>query len=257
MNEARNTSAIAEISAALTTEFDLPGLLAIVADQARIGLDASSVVVLLLDRRHSLGDSAFHVVAEATGDGSVSNFDFGIPGPALVSARDGVVAMIDDLADANDTRWPEYGRRALASGLRAVRAFPIASLRTPLGSMVVHTKDPWGTSRSQVFGQIMANLSAVALGNASIGNRHVDTTNTIESLLDGTKIISVATGMIAEVLGLDVRDAQLALSRLARAHGKTVTEYAQVIVDAQAADPTASEPDWVRPPDPFPPHAIG
>jgi hypothetical protein len=257
MNDARNASAIAEISAALTTEFDLPALLAIVAEQARIGLSASSAVLLLLDRRRPLEDSGFHVVAEAIGDGLVSDFDFSVPGPAVVSARDGVVAMIDDLADADDTRWPEYRRRALASGVRAVRAFPIAALRVPLGSMVIHTAEPWGTARSQVYGQIMANLSAVALGNASIGDRRIDTANTIEALLEGTKIIAVATGMIAEVLALDVGAARLALSRLARAHGKTVTAYAQVIVESQAADPSASDPDWARPPDPFPPHAIG
>jgi hypothetical protein len=103
---------------------------------------------------------------------------------------------------ADDTRWPAYRQSALAAGMRAVRAFPIVSLHVPLGSIVVHTHEPRGSSRSTTFGQTLANLTAVALSSATVDDRRVETSNSIEALLDGTMVIASATGMLAEVFGL-------------------------------------------------------
>jgi hypothetical protein len=121
------------------------------------------------------------------------------------------------------------------------------SLRVPLGSMVVHVDEPWGASRSSTFAQILANLTAVALASSAVDERRVDTSNSIEALLAGRTAIASATGMLAEVLGLSVEEAQRALNRLARAHGSSVTAYSQVIVEAHDRDPSA-DPFWARPP---------
>lgn len=257
MNTQQTGSAIAEVSATLSTDFDLPALLVTIADHALSGLDAACAVVLLLDRREACGERGVHVIAEAVRDGAVADVDLHAAGPALVSASDGAITMVDDLSLADDTRWPEYRRRALAAGMRAVRAFPIVSLQVPLGSLVIHTHDAWGSSRSGTFGQILANLTAVALSSAAVDNRRVAVSDSIEALLDGSMVIGSATGMLAEVLGLPVDEARHALNRLARSKGASVTEYARMIMEAHDRDPSETEPSWARPAELPPPQQIG
>ena len=251
-------TAIAEVSARLSAGDDLPSLLAMIADQSRRALGASSTVIVLMGRRHRLEDDGVHVVGESLEDGvNVSDVpDVHTDGPALLSAREGVVAMIDDLSVAEDTRWPAYRQRAMAVGVRAVRAFPIRSLGTSLGSLVVHAAEPWGTSRSHTFGQVMADLAAVALGSAAADRRRLDIADNVEKLLERGVVIASATGMLAEVLGLDVDEASRTLGELARAHGTTEASHAATIVAAHDGDPTASDPAWARMPDHEPPPPV-
>ncbi|MET0700021.1 MAG: ANTAR domain-containing protein [Mycobacterium sp.] len=254
MNATHADLAIAELSAALTDDFDLAALLTSVAEHARVGLDAYSAVVVLVENRNAEGIGV-QIVAEALRDGDVADLDFHLTGPGLLSARDGAITMIDDLRQADDTRWPEYRNIALAAGMCAVRAYPIVSLGVSLGSLVVHTAEPWGTARAHTFGQIMANLAALALSSAMIDRRRVDTTNTIQTLLEGRVTIASATGILSEVLDLDVTQARLALHRLAHAHGRSVSAHARAVVTGYNASPTTADASagWARPPELLPP----
>jgi GAF domain-containing protein len=247
--------AIAEVSAALTGDFDLAALLTTVAEHARVELEACSAVVLLLENDPDSQRVDVQIVAEAVRDGVVADLDFTTTGPGLVSASDGAVTMIDDLQQADGTRWPEYRRVALASGARGVRAFPIVSLGISLGSLVVHTDEPWGSARPQTFGQIMANLVAVALASAMTDKRRVDTTNTIQTLLEGRLVIASATGILSEMLDLDVDEARRALSRLARAHGRSVSAHARAVVGGHNENPENAGVGnvWAQPPELLPP----
>jgi hypothetical protein len=258
MNATRTRLAVAELTATLTTDFDLPTFLNMVAEHARTGFDAYSAVVILLDHRHTMGEAGIQIVAEALREHIDADLSFHTAGPGLVSARDGAVTMIDDLADAHDTRWPKYRERAGAAGMRGVRAFPVTALGAPLGSLVVHTDEPWGQLRPNDFGQVLANLTAIALSDGASDTRRVGTANTVETVLQGTIVINTATGIVAQTLGLSVGEARLRLIRLARAHGVTVTEHARAIVDAQNDQP--SNPGalgvFEPPPDLTPPRHI-
>jgi GAF domain-containing protein len=242
---------IAGVLAALADDFDPPALLATIADHARSGLNAYSVVVMLLDRQAQTEEVGVEIVAEAVPSGVPVDLDFQTSGPGLHGAVEGVVTMIDDLNLAADTRWPAYRQSALAAGMSAVRAFPIVSLGVSVGALVVHTDEPWGSDRPNAFGQIMANLIAVALASGVVDRRQLDTGRTIETLLEGRVAIASASGILAEVLDLDVRPARLTLNRLARAHGRSVSAHAREIVNRHNADPSRSSPaaSWARPPD--------
>jgi hypothetical protein len=256
VNTKQAHSAIAELSATLTTDFDVPALLAAIADHARMGHDAVRAAVLLVDQRRGLADNGIHVVAEAPVHTLVGDMELLTTGPALASATDGIVTMIDDLAASDDTRWPNFRRRALDAGIRATRAFPIVALRVPLGSIVVHTAEPWGSTRSSTFGQTLANIAAIALSSGVVEHRRVDISNSIEALLGGATAVATATGILAEVLDVDIDEARGELSRLARAHGARVTAYGRVIVEAHDRDPSDPEPGWSRPPELPPPPRI-
>ena len=102
----------------------------------------------------------------------------------------------------------------------------------------------------------LANLAAVALSSAAVEDRRVDTSNSIEALLDGTVVIASATGMLAEVLSVSVEEAQRTLGRLARANDVGVTAQARAIVEAHDRDQSNVDPAWARPPDLRPPRHI-
>ncbi len=238
MTPQRDQLAIAALTAMLADEFDLPTVLDTVAYNARASFDASSAAVVLLGARDGTDDLGMQVVAEALPQSTDSDLSFLTSGPALASARDGAVTMVADLADASDTRWPTYRRDALRAGMRGVRAFPLVLLGSSVGTLVIHTGDPWGAQRPNAVGQTLANLAAIAISIAPhLSQRRGDTKDTIESVLQGTVTIATATGIVAELADLDVAAARLQLHRLARAHQATVGSYAERIVTAFNSDP--------------------
>jgi GAF domain-containing protein len=238
MTAARDRLAIADLTTTLAGDFDLPTLLETIAHDARTGLQASSAAVVLRDDGHRTGDAGVQVVAEALPRTTDADLRLLTAGPVLESARDGAVTMIPDLADTEDTRWPDYRRDALRAGMRGMRAFPLTVLGLPVGALVVHTGEPWGVQRPSELGQILANLAAIAISIAPHSHqRRSDTGDTVESLLQGTILIATATGIIAELNQTDPSYARLQLHRLARAYQVTVSDHAERIVTAYNDDP--------------------
>ncbi len=237
MTAAQNRLAIAELTATLTTDFDLPTVLSTIAADACHGYAAVSAVVTLLDDRGD--DATIRVVAEALREPIDADLGFVSSGPGFDTARGGGVTMIADLAEVHDTRWPGYRHDALRAGMRGMRAFPVTTLGTSMGALVVHTDDPWGVVRPNDLGQTLANLTALALSIAPhAATRRITTEDLIESLLQGTSTIASAIGIVAEHLGGTAEQARLTLHRLARAHGVTVSSHAAAIVAAHDSDPT-------------------
>lgn len=260
MTAARNRLAIADLTATLTTEFDLPTVLSTIAYDACRGYTAVSAVVGLLDGGDVDGDAEVRVVAEALREPTDTDFGFVATGPAYESARDGAVTMIADLAESHDTRWPDYRREALRAGLRGMRAFPVTAMGARMGSLVVHTDEPWGTARPNDLGQTLANLTALALSIAPRTDvRRTTSEDLIASVLQGSATIASATGIVAETLGSTIEQARLTLNRLARAHGVTVSAHAADIVAAYDRDPSAdlaAHALLTTPPQLLPPTAI-
>lgn len=255
MTAARNRLAIADLTATLTTDFDLPTVLNAIAFDACRGYTAFSAVVGLLDDRD--GDAELRVVAEALREPTDSDLAFVAVGPAFESARDGAVTMIPDLSQPRDTRWPEYRREALRAGVYGMRAFPVTALGARMGALVVHTDEPWGSARPNDLGQTLANLTALALSIAPHPDiRRSTTEDLVASVLQGSATIATAIGLIAEALGGSIDQARLTLNRLARAHGVTVSAHAAAVVAAYDRDPAAdlaahellSTPPQLRPP---------
>jgi hypothetical protein len=231
------STAIAMVTRSMVHEFDIPTILQIVADRARVCFDAHSAIVVLLDPRHVAGTTPVHVVAEATIDGVNMNPLLSISGPALDSARSGATALVIDLSDADDTRWPDYRRRALKAGFRGVRAFPIIGVGAPLGSVVIHTIGPWSDRLPNQAGHVFADLTSLALSAGSGEGLSGRIDDTVDDVLEGTTLVATAVGIIAQVRDSDIHEARLTLMRLARARGVTPTEHARAILDAQRRDP--------------------
>lgn len=232
------STAIATVTRSMVHDFDLPTVLQNVADQTQVCFQADSAVVVLLDPHRIAGTAALHIVAEASIDAVNTHSLLSTVGPALDSARSGATALVADLVEADDTRWPEYRRRALEAGLRGVRAYPILGGPAPLGSVVIHTAQPWRPNQPNQAGQVFADLTALALA-AGMGDGHssVRLDEAVDAVLEGTTAVATAVGIIAEARGLDISVARLLLTRLARARGITPTDHARAILEAQRENP--------------------
>jgi hypothetical protein len=237
MSDLQNRVAIADMTGSLTTDFDLPTLLQTVAGHARDGFDAFSAVIVLRDDRRSTAGDDLHIVAEACRANVGADPELNTTGPALSSAHDGALTLVNDLG-ADDTRWPDYRRRALSAGLRGVRAYPIKSLSASVGSLVIHTERPWDESEQpSEFGQILANIVAIGLARGASVGRTSSVAESVDTVLEGTTIVATAIGIIAEHRHLQIVEARHLLTRLARAHGVTVTAHARAVVSAQDSSP--------------------
>lgn len=234
---AQVSTAIAAVTSAMVREFDLPTVLQSVAEHACSCFGAYSAVVVLLDPRHVAGSAALHVVAESSRRTLDPSPLINTVGPALDSARTGATALIEDLSSTGDTRWPQYRRRALDAGLRGVRAFPVLGVSEGIGSIVIHTEEPWTADSPNQAGQVFADLTALALSSGGGGDRVDAVEASIDAVLEGTTIIATAAGMLAQARGLDIAAARLMLTRLARAHGRTPTAHARAILAAQRRHP--------------------
>jgi hypothetical protein len=258
MNTTQTRLAIADLTATLATDFDVPTVLHAVAQHARQCFDAASAAVILFDSRHTDG-TGIQIVAEAMRENTIADPHLHISGPGLSSARDGAIAMIADLEhDADPARWLDYRRRASRAGLRSVRAFPIKTMTLPVGSLVIHAEEPWGNERPNDFGQILADLTAIALSMGTVNGRATTTAETVATVLDGTMVVATAVGILAEYFDLDLDDARTRLRRLARAHQATPTAQATAIVSAQRRHPRdpGTEPALHFPADLIPPRHI-
>lgn len=259
MDTTQTRIAIADVTSTLTTDFDLPTLLQTVADHARSGYDAYSAVIVLLDERRTVGTGGLHIVAEASRTDSSADWSLNTSGPALVSARDGAGAQVTDLTVVDDSRWPDYRARAVHAGLRGVRAFPLRTPNAAIGSMVVHTEAPWGSNEQPGdFGQILADLTAVALSGGTIAGRRDSVAGTVDAVLEGTVVVTTAVGIVAEYFRTSIAEARHRLARLARARGVTVTDHARAVVAAQEQSPRnpAATGVFDPPPDLTPPRHI-
>jgi GAF domain-containing protein len=259
MNTAQTRLAIADLTATLATDFDVPTVLHAVAQHARQCFGAASAAVILFDSRRTDG-TAVQIVAEAMREDTIAEPHLHISGPGLSSARDGAVAMIADLDDdsVEFRRWPDYRRRARETGLRSVRAFPIKAMALPLGSLVVHDDKPWGAQRPNDFGQILADLTAIALSMGTEHGRAATTADTVAAVLDGTAVVATAVGILAEYFDLDLDAARARLRRLARARQLTPTAQAVAVVHAQNKYPRdpGTDPALHFPAQPTPPRHI-
>ncbi|WP_328813639.1 GAF domain-containing protein [Rhodococcus sp. NBC_00297] len=231
MNTTPTRLALADITATLITRFDLPALLERIAGTALTGFDAHIAVISLLD-----GD-ALHAVATASVGSAAADERLFTSGPVRTSARETAVAMIGDASAAGSSRWEQYRALAEESGVGAVRAYPVVALGVGLGALAVYTAEPWGTQRPDELGQMLADLTALALTTGASEIRRVDASAAVQALLSGAATISGATGVLAEFFDDSTSAARTRLSRLARAHGTTDSEHAAAIIAAQNVAP--------------------
>ncbi|MBE7162434.1 MAG: GAF domain-containing protein [Williamsia herbipolensis] len=226
--------AVADIVHSLTRPFDVAELMDAVADAARRGFAAQSSAVVVLDRTRE--PVRAEAVAAAGDASAVDDPSLSTSGPGLTAAGDGALAVIGDLDEQSD-RWPRYREHARDAGIRAVHAFPIRFMDRPVGSVVVHTADPWGQNRPVMLGQLLADLAAIALSAGITDAQPATVEVVVDRLIRDNRTIATAVGITAATLDLDPVAARRELRRLAAAHQAPFAAHARALVDAHDRRP--------------------
>ncbi len=227
---------LADLASALASDFDLPVVLQSVARHARERFRAYSATVVLVDP-YVLGAAprAGNIVAESVVDRTSADRTLNATGPGLESALGGAAMMVSEIAD--DTRWPAYRQRAASLGMRSVRAYPINVLSMPLGSVVVPSSESWGADRPDGIGQMLADLTAIALTVGNPRERHERASTAVGRVLEGTAAMAIAIGIVAIARHIEPDLARERLLQLARSHDVTAADHATAIVAAHDAAP--------------------
>ena len=169
-------------------------------------------------------------------------------GPCLDAYREGVPVLIPDLAD-EPGRWLGFGPEAISAGAAAVFSLPLQVGAIRLGTLDLHRRVAGPLSRDQLADALaMASLATEALleiaRERTVANpedddpEHHRVPEPSLGWLPGVHSdVHVASGMVAAQTGTDVRSALVLIRAHAFAHGDSIHQVAQRVIDRHLTFP--------------------
>lgn len=177
-------------------------------------------------------------------------FTFG-EGPCLDAVTTGAPALVADLDDPDDTRWPSFRSAALEAGMCAVFALPVAVASNPVGALDLFRGQRGALSADAGFGAFAAaDLAALPLLDLMAAD--VDWESAAQgddgweqlASLERTEVYQ-ATGMLVASLDIGPVEALVRLRGYAFGHSLTASEVAWAIVKRRLR---LDSEDWRRDP---------
>ncbi|MFV9456999.1 GAF and ANTAR domain-containing protein [Rhodococcus sp. NM-2] len=144
-------------------------------------------------------------------------------GPCVDAAVDGAVVRSDDLE--SETRWPEYTREAVGSGVRSAVSFRLYTHTDIVGAlnvlaMTAHAFD----DESVTIGEVLAAHAAIAI---LADRRELQ----LRSALVNRDLIGQAKGMLMERFCISADPAFTMLVKLSQQSNTPLAEVAKKVVD--------------------------
>ena len=194
------------------------------AVQAIPGADGVGLTLLEDDRADTVVTSV-----EFVGEVDAVQYSLG-QGPCITAVAEGVPVVSGSLAD--DSRWPEFGRRIARLGVHSVLSLP---LRTPDGvvgalNVYAHPRDAFDTTAVEL-GEVFAAPAAVAVQNAHVLEQTRRLTVRLQAALESRKLIERAVGVLMSRSGISAAEATERIRTLAQHDQDTMAAQARIIVD--------------------------
>jgi hypothetical protein len=192
--------------------------------------------------------AAISVMLEGSSQGTVGSsgelsrrldelqFTFG-EGPCMDAVRLEVPVIAENLADANEQRWPAYAPTVVGLGVRAVFALPIALANSVVGALDVYRHRPGPLQGDAWLGSLLAAELAVVPALALIADgtellAMPDSAAAWDQLASMARVeVYQATGMVMAQLDVGPAEALVRLRAYAFANGLTASEVAWSIVE--------------------------
>jgi GAF domain-containing protein len=158
-----------------------------------------------------------------------SQYDVGA-GPCLEAIRVGQTIVVDD--QTTDERWPEYGRRAVAAGVRASCSVPLPVDSHFIGALnayaiTAHVYD----EQSVKIAEDLAAYAGIVLNNAGL---YFTASTRADQLTDAMKsraVIEQAKGILMGGRRCSADEAFDILVRLSQQSHRKLRDVAQALVD--------------------------
>ena len=157
-------------------------------------------------------------------------------GPCLDAVADNSTLYAADLAD--DTRWPRYGPRATAAGVRSVLALSL-SARGTTGALNLYARYPQAFGViDRAKGLILAGLAGQALSTAQAHDVETQRLDNLQGALLTRAVIGQAQGILIERERVTANQAFDILRRASQHLNIKLRDVAQNLVDTGESPPT-------------------
>jgi GAF domain-containing protein len=153
-------------------------------------------------------------------------------GPCHDAFRRGEQVTTGDLEA--EPRWPRYGPRALASGMRAAAGIPMRAREQRIGAVNLYSRRPREWSADALAdAQLLADMATGYIVNARMLHEQRELADQLQHALDSRVVIEQAKGVLAERHGLDETTAFEVIRRHARSTNQRVHDVARALLEGR------------------------
>ena len=156
-------------------------------------------------------------------------------GPCVEASGSGRPVLRSDLtaeAAAGSPRWPRFRDAVLASGVRAVFAFPLRVGAIRVGVLDLYRDSPGSLTAADLADALaFADAATVVVLQLQASDDHGRLHAALTGPIDDQAVVHQATGMISAQLGVPLAAALLRLCAHAYASGRRVSAVAADVVD--------------------------
>ncbi len=186
------------------------------------------------------------VASSDTNAAQVDELQYGLDqGPCLTSLHTGQRIRIDDLA--TEQRWPDYGVRALAQGVRSSLSLPLIARDRSVGALNLYSSQSrfFGLAETQLAERFAAEAT-VAVGIAARLAAQAVLTDQLRASLASRSVIDQAIGVLMAQQRCTAAEAFDILRAASQHRNLKVRQIAEQIVTDLTGSPP--EPPPFRPP---------
>jgi len=214
-----------EMADSLVDDFDVVDLLTRLADRCVEVFDVAAAGLMLAS------DGELRVLASSSEAMRVLEL-FEVQadeGPCVDCYRSGK-PIVNAALDVVDSRWPQFGPKAVEAGFRSVHALPMRLRGQTIGALNMFRVDEGQLSAADAVGaQALTDVATIAI----LAQRALRTEQMVNEQLTqalSTRIvIEQAKGVVAESADLDMERAFARLRRHARNHSLRLSDVAQAV----------------------------
>jgi len=151
-------------------------------------------------------------------------------GPCLDSYHRRAAVSVPDLAQERD-RWPQFVAAATTAGFASVHALPMRLRDAPLGTLGLFGTETGSLGEEDLaLGQALADVASIALiAERAVGDPAA-INDQLQAALRNRIVLEQAKGLLAELGGFDVEQAQSTLRSYARDHAQRLCDLAGAVV---------------------------
>jgi len=150
-------------------------------------------------------------------------------GPCMYAFRDQVPYRIDSTLE--DTRWPEFARRAAAHGILSTLSVPMAARGRNLGALNLYSETAYAfTEAHERTVRVFADQASIALANAQVYWDARQLNENLTQAIESRETISQAVGILIAVGGRTPEAAFQVLVQASQRENRKVRDIAEEIV---------------------------
>jgi GAF domain-containing protein len=208
-------------------ETDLHGVLVRVAELAKLSLPGAHEVSVTMVR----GNGAH--TAASTGELALRLDEYQYEhgrGPCLQAAVDVETLSIPDIAA--ESRWPDWGRRAVAAGIQSSLSVGVTIEENVAGALNVYGTEPKAFDDDAIgLAQTFASYASVALANAHVYETTASLARHMQAAMESRAVIEQAKGIIMGERRCSAAAAFTILTRVSQDSNRKLRDVATALVN--------------------------